>query len=222
MTVNLTFWAFAVSHSLFISNAFKALVRRVIGETYFLAFYRLAFVAVSGLSVSAAVWVITRQPNGMVYSVPGLLGWLLRGVQFLGFALFALSFRNLDGLKWLGLRPALYYLRHQEASEEPYPFRRNQFDTCGTYCLVRHPMYLGLIVMAWAEPSMSLNHLIIAASSTLYFYIGSLLEERRMVAQFGEPYIRYQREVPRLIPWLWLKAQLAKAGRGGENGTSRS
>ena len=35
---------------------------------------------------------------------------------------------------------------------------------------------------------------------TLYFAIGSRLEERKLVAEFGESYRRYQRRVPGLVP----------------------
>jgi protein-S-isoprenylcysteine O-methyltransferase Ste14 len=35
---------------------------------------------------------------------------------------------------------------------------------------------------------------------TLYIYIGSIFEERRLIAEFGEAYREYQRSVPRLIP----------------------
>jgi protein-S-isoprenylcysteine O-methyltransferase Ste14 len=35
---------------------------------------------------------------------------------------------------------------------------------------------------------------------TLYFYFGSVFEERRLLAEFGEAYQDYQRRVPRFIP----------------------
>ncbi len=34
----------------------------------------------------------------------------------------------------------------------------------------------------------------------LYFYVGSLHEERRLLAEFGDAYRDYYQQVPRLIP----------------------
>ena len=36
---------------------------------------------------------------------------------------------------------------------------------------------------------------------TIYIIIGTVLEERKLVLEFGDTYIRYQREVPMLIPF---------------------
>lgn len=36
---------------------------------------------------------------------------------------------------------------------------------------------------------------------SLHLIIGTLLEERKLVQELGEPYIRYQQQVPMLIPW---------------------
>jgi protein-S-isoprenylcysteine O-methyltransferase Ste14 len=31
--------------------------------------------------------------------------------------------------------------------------------------------------------------------------VGTILEERDLVAQFGDAFVAYQREVPMLLPW---------------------
>jgi protein-S-isoprenylcysteine O-methyltransferase Ste14 len=41
------------------------------------------------------------------------------------------------------------------------------------------------------------------ASLSLYLYVGSLLEERRLQLEFGQAYVDYQQRVPRLVPRLW-------------------
>lgn len=74
------------------------------------------------------------------------------------------------------------------------------------YGVVRHPVYLSVLVMMWATPAMSLTYLGLALNVTLCFYIGSYLEERRLVSRFGQEYGRYQEQVSRLFPWRWLLA----------------
>ena len=44
-----------------------------------------------------------------------------------------------------------------------------------------------------------------ALISTIYLILGSRLEEEKLVAQFGEAYRKYQREVPMLVPLKWGK-----------------
>jgi protein-S-isoprenylcysteine O-methyltransferase Ste14 len=47
---------------------------------------------------------------------------------------------------------------------------------------------------------MTTNLLITYLLFTLYFYLGSIFEERRLLAEFGDAYQDYQRRVPRFIP----------------------
>jgi protein-S-isoprenylcysteine O-methyltransferase Ste14 len=70
----------------------------------------------------------------------------------------------------------------------------------GFYCYVRHPIYSFSLLLLWLTPAMTVNLLTVYVLTTLYFYVGSLHEERRLLAEFGEAYRDYQQQVPRLIP----------------------
>ena len=48
---------------------------------------------------------------------------------------------------------------------------------------------------------------------TLYLIIGSCLEERKLVACYGEAYRDYQRHVPALIPRPWRYLNRAQVDR---------
>jgi len=36
---------------------------------------------------------------------------------------------------------------------------------------------------------------------TVYIIIGTLLEEKKLIAEIGQPYLIYRSRVPMLIPW---------------------
>ena len=78
------------------------------------------------------------------------------------------------------------------------------FRTDGLFGLVRHPIYLGWLLMTLATPSLTLNRLLFAAISSGYLIIAIPWEERSLVAAFGEQLPRVSGEVRwRLVPGLW-------------------
>ena len=77
---------------------------------------------------------------------------------------------------------------------------------------VRHPWYsLGLLIL-WTR-DMDEARLISTLCITLYLWLGSLLEERKLLAFHGEAYARYRARVAGLIPLPGhiLSAQEAQA-----------
>jgi protein-S-isoprenylcysteine O-methyltransferase Ste14 len=43
---------------------------------------------------------------------------------------------------------------------------------------------------------------------TSYLIVGTLLEERKLIGEFGEEYLAYQKRVSMLIPFKWLRSEI--------------
>jgi protein-S-isoprenylcysteine O-methyltransferase Ste14 len=80
-------------------------------------------------------------------------------------------------------------------------------DSSGSLGVLRHPWYLAVFILLWAK---DLNLAGIAVNLVLsgYLVIGTFLEERKLILEFGDEYRDYQRRVSMFIPLKWIKSRL--------------
>jgi hypothetical protein len=82
---------------------------------------------------------------------------------------------------------------------------------------VRHPLYSCILVLFWTNPAMTADQLLLSVMWTAWIWVGAMLEERDLLAEFGESYGAYRRQVPMLIPWrgrVTLSQEVAPSGSG--------
>lgn len=180
---------FAIQHSVMARRGFKAWWTRYVPA----AVERSTYVLFANLALILLLWkwqplpaVVWRVENPVL--APGLIAVALAGWGMVFLSTFLINHFDL-----FGLRQVYSHLRDLRI-EDP------QFRTPLFYRFVRHPLYFGFIVAFWAAPVMTEGHLLFAIATTAYIFIGLLLEERDMVAVFGQTYVNYQRRVSMILP----------------------
>ena len=80
----------------------------------------------------------------------------------------------------------------------------HQLRTRGPYAVTRHPIYTGFLGMFLGATLLSGigQWIVLVPLALLVFQVKIRMEERLMVATFGDEYRRYRRQVPQLIPGL--------------------
>jgi protein-S-isoprenylcysteine O-methyltransferase Ste14 len=183
---------FAVQHSGMARQGFKKLFARVASP----AIERSSYVLLASLTLILLFWQWQPMP-AVVWNVenPVLAGVVTTG-GFLGWLIVLYSTFLISHFELFGLTQVLAHFAGRVA--EPVKFK-----TPGLYRLIRHPIYLGFIIAFWSAPAMTLGHLLFAAVTTAYIFVGIYLEERDLVSLFGNEYRRYRERVAMLLPGLF-------------------
>jgi protein-S-isoprenylcysteine O-methyltransferase Ste14 len=182
---------FALQHSIMARQGFKRIWTRIVPEPVERATYVLA----ASLALGSLILLWQPMP-GLIWTGVGTTAEpVLWTIFAFGWATVLFTTFLIDHFELFGLRQAWSY-----ASGRSIPAAT--FKSPNVYRLVRHPMQLGFIIAFWAAPAMSLDRLAIAVLLTAYIVVALVLEERDLVAAFGEEYRQYQQRVPKLLPRL--------------------
>jgi len=186
-------WCFC--HSALISIRVTGYVKQRLGERF--RYYRLAY---NGFALATLIPVILYADS--IKSEP-LFSWegYWRGGQVLLAAaslfLFMAGGRHYDGWTFLGLRQ----LKQRRSC-------MGLTDTCGLNTggilgVVRHPWYAGGMMIIWAR-DLDVSAIVTNVILSGYFIVGAVLEERKLSAEFPEPYKEYQQKVSMFFPYRWF------------------
>lgn len=182
---------FALQHSVMARPAFKRwwtqLVPQAAERSTYVLFSSLAMIAMFHFwqPIGGDIWNVTSTAcQAVLYGIYGL-GWLVVLAST-----FLINHFDLFGLRqvWLEVRGKAYT-----------PL---EFKTPALYKIVRHPLYVGWLMVFWATPTMTAAHLLFAVMTTVYILVAIQLEERDLEDHHGADYTNYKKQVPMLIPRL--------------------
>ena len=190
------FSVFALHHSVFARERVRSLVARSVPA----ALERSVYVWIASL-LFIAVCALWRPVGGVAWSVSPPLGWMLYAVMGAGLWLSARSAAVIDVLDLAGLRQIAQPDGHLPTSRNP---GHSEFVAAGPYGVVRHPIYLGWVLMVFGVPVMTGTRLVFALVSCAYLVVAIPLEERtprRTTSGRYDDYVRLVRW--KLFPGLY-------------------
>jgi protein-S-isoprenylcysteine O-methyltransferase Ste14 len=181
---SLLFAIFALHHSLFARDRAKDLVARIVPPPLVRSVY-----VWTASALLLAVVLLWQPVGGDLYAVAGWPRIALAALQLAGVWFIARSVSRIDPLELAGITQGS---------------RPDALQIAGPYRLVRHPLYLGWILIVFGAAHMTGDRIAFAAISTAYLVVAIPWEERSLRRVFGAAYADYQRAVRwRVIPFVY-------------------
>lgn len=191
------FSLFAFSHTWLASLKIKKNFVEKMGNK--IAFYRL-FYNLSSIIFFLFFYLVSPRPDLIVYDLHYPFDIITFALQILSFIGLIWAVRGTNLKEFVGISQIVRYL---DGNYNVYDLDERQvFRKDGPFKLVRHPVYLFSILFLGLRPTMDLFYLVMFICIAIYFYIGSLYEEKKLIEIFGNEYLEYQKSVPRLIPFI--------------------
>ncbi len=184
---------FALQHSIMARPAFKRLWTRIVPSDV----ERSTFVLFASLALALVCWQWRPLPQAVWSIGKPTAAMALLFVSWSGWGLLLLSTFLISHFHLFGLSQGFAQLLGRKLPEPG-------FVTPLLYKWLRHPIYAGFILAFWAAPHMTVGHLFFAVATTGYIFVGIWLEERDLIAHFGDRYRQYRATVGMLMPRIRL------------------
>jgi len=192
LALSATWLSYFLLHSFMASLTIKRWVARRFPDL--MPAYRLFYNAVALLLLLPPLTMTFLFRFEPLWQWTGPWKWVSLGLTGAAVAGFIYSMRDYDGLEFLGIRQWRGRIRCVEDQERMHISPLHRF--------VRHPWYFLGLILVWSR-DMDPAFLTSAIAITLYFAIGSRLEERKLMEYHGDLYRNYRARVPSLFPLPW-------------------
>ena len=202
------FSVFALHHTVFARERIRGALTQALGpleRSFYVWVASLLFIAVCRL------WLPLP---GIVWEVEGAARFILIFLQIGGITFSVYSAAAIDIWELAGIRQLNSQLptsnaqplptSNAQALPTPNSQKEFEFRTTGPYGLVRHPIYLGWLLIVFAVGTMTMTRFVFAVVSCVYLLVAIPFEERSLRQSSNGAYDRYMKQVPRkLLPGVY-------------------
>jgi protein-S-isoprenylcysteine O-methyltransferase Ste14 len=225
IVLTIALWTlFGAQHSVLAQGFVKRFAGQVFGQAFVDYGYRFVYFA-SQCFVYPVFWYIVShfESGSTVWTAPAMLYPVHFVLKVTGHLLIVMTFLAADINTFVGIKQLWVYLtsrlRHKPVDRVAV-FGHNNLVVGFPFTLVRHPMYLGIILSLLTATGIYTEKIVLnLACLLLYVEVGSYYEEKQLVRLFDEAYRRYQATTPKYLPVSWLQRLWRPAfSRGSEVG----
>ena len=188
-------------HSGMVSLTVTGCLRVKLGE-YF-RFYRLLYNFTAFITL-VPLFLYTQTFRGyVIFRWEGYLLFVKILLAGLSAVLLIAGALKYDMFQFIGVRQIKSGNPHSSLSGD------GEIVTSGILGVTRHPWYFGSIIFVWIYyEEMFVSTLVVNIILTVYLCIGAVLEERKLLFEFGASYRDYMTRVSMLFPFKWILSRI--------------
>lgn len=183
---------FFVLHSVLADSRIKQFTETQFAKFYFL--YRLIYNLIAIIIITVIVFILRDFSNhNVLIDLPEGFRYLSWVLIIFGAVILSVAIYSYNMLDFMGINQ-LFGKAEQTG----------KLIKTGLNSVVRHPIYFALILMLIGISLLIPTDLVLLSVlfCFVYLYIGTKLEERRLVQIFGDSYRQYQQKVKMFIPFV--------------------
>jgi len=193
--IALTLWC--IIHSFIIDNKFIAFIENKFKST--IRYYRLFYNITATISLLPIMIFAYSLPKLIYFQWDGYFIILQVFFILISLIIFVAGSRNYDFLQFIGIQQIINKSVHKSLSKS------GKLNTEGILRLTRHPWYTAFFILLWGR-ELNSTSLLVNIIFSIYLVIGTYLEEQKLKIEFGESYVKYQKEVSMLLPIKFIKS----------------
>lgn len=180
--------SFGVVHSALASTPAKRILHPLFGRCYRLSYNLFSALHIGIILIAGRVWL---GDNAASLNLASQLDTIIVACRWAGVGIIVAALTQYD----LGLFGGLTQLRRGSESSSD----EESLHITGLHRYVRHPLYLGAYLFLWGGAVDEFG-LQTALWGSLYLFIGTWFEERKLISLYGHRYVEYREKVPAILP----------------------
>jgi len=193
--------AFCFLHSFMITPAFIDFLKKKAGTYY--RYYRLFYNLLSILILAPVLIYSYSIQEKPFFTWHGYLLPIRYLLLLCGLWIFYAGSKHYNVRTFLGINQI------NEGANHGLINTSGMIEKGGIMGMVRHPFYSGSFLLIWAG-NLDTTRLFINSILSIYLVVGTMLEEQKLLTEFGDVYRDYQKEVSMLFPWEWIRKKIGK------------